>query len=62
MISGPLSTPTCPVCHHRVTVLLPFFSDAERNAADLDAATMCLQLRESICWYNRRFSVDTSKS
>lgn len=55
---GPLSTPTCPYCRQRMTVLLPFFSDVERNAADLDAATIesRQKLYQNIRSYNRLFS------
>ena len=57
-ITGPLATPVCPYCRQRMTVLLPFFSDAERNAADMDADT--IQERQQLCdnirAYNRLFS------
>ena len=53
-----MSTPTCPYCRQRMTVLLPFFSDIETNAADLDVATV--ERRQKICdnirSYNRLFS------
>ena len=64
LISGPLSTPTCPYCRQRMTVLLPFFSDVERNAADLDAATIesRQKLYQNIRSYNRLFSGDTSNT
>ena len=55
---GPLSTPTCPYCRQRMTVLLPFFSDIETNAADLDVATVerRQKLYDNIRSYNRLFS------
>merc|ERR1712156_1063033 len=55
---GPLSTPTCPYCRQRMTVLLPFFSDVENNAADLDDATIerRQKLYDNIRSYNRLFS------
>ena len=55
---GPLATPTCPYCRQRMTVLLPFFSDLERNAADLDAVNIEERQRiyENIRSYNRCFS------
>ena len=57
-ILGPLATPTCPYCRQRMTVLLPFFSEEERNAADLDTANVSRrkQLYDSIRSYNRLFS------
>ena len=55
---GPLSTPTCPYCRQRMTVLLPFFSEVENNAADLDEAS--IERRQRICdnirSYNRLYS------
>jgi len=55
---GPLSTPTCPYCRQRMTVLLPFFSDIETNAADLDVATVerRQKIYDNIRSYNRLFS------
>ena len=45
-----------------MTVLLPFFSEVERNAADLDTATVerRQKLYENIRSYNRLFSGDIS--
>ena len=53
-----MSTPTCPYCRQRMTVLLPFFSDIEINAADLDVATVerRQKIYDNIRSYNRLFS------
>lgn len=53
---GPFETPTCPYCRQRMTVLLIYFSDIERNAANLDEIERRNQFITSIRAYNRRYS------
>lgn len=53
---GPLEVPTCPYCRQRITVLLLYFSEAERKSTDLELIEQRNQLITSIKAYNRRFS------
>lgn len=49
-------TPTCPMCRQRMTVLLLYFSESERNTADLEEVERRNLLIESVRDYNRRYS------
>lgn len=52
----PFDTPTCPYCRQRMTVLLLYFSENERNTADLEEIERRNVLIGSVRDYNRRFS------
>lgn len=54
--SSGLTAPPCPYCRQRITMLLPFFSEAERNFADVDDIRERNNLSITIRTYNRRFS------
>ncbi len=53
---SPFNAQTCPYCRQRMTLLLPYFTDEERNAAELpvieERDRYCAELRA----YNQRFS------
>ena len=54
--SASLTAMPCPYCRQRITMLLPFFSDDERNTAEPpEIATRTAVLAE-LSIYNRRFS------
>ena len=53
---GPFDTPTCPYCRQRMNLLLLYFSESERNSAELDVIDRRNQIIASVRSYNRRFS------
>ena len=55
-ISGPFDTPTCPYCRQRMTMLLLYFSESERNSAELEMVDGRNQIISTVRSYNRRFT------
>ena len=55
-LSGILRAPSCPYCRQRVTVLLPFFTEEERGAAELDRLRVRNEVVDKVKEFNRRFS------
>jgi len=55
-VINPFDTPTCPYCRQRMTVLLLYFSEDERNTADLEETERRNLLIGSVRDYNRRYS------
>lgn len=55
-VISPFDTPTCPMCRQRMTVLLLYFSEVERNTADLEEISARNLLIGSVRDYNRRYS------
>ena len=56
LFSAPFETPTCPYCRQRITMILVYFSETERNSAELDIIDRRSQIINSVRSYNRRFS------
>ena len=56
LFSAPFDTPTCPYCRQRITMILLYFSETERNSAELDIIDRRSQIINSVRSYNRRFS------
>ncbi len=54
--TGLLGAPSCPYCRQRVTLLLPYFTLSERNAAELDVIEVRTGLLNKVKDFNRRFS------
>ncbi len=54
--AGLLSPPSCPYCRQRVTMILPYFSQEERDAADLTVVEGRGNVLNQIREFNRRFS------
>lgn len=53
---GPLSSPLCPYCRQRWTLLVPFFSESEHSTADLEEIEQRNHILNYINDFNRRFS------
>ena len=51
-----LRAPSCPYCRQRMTLLIPFFSDAERNSADPGDQRDMDETLDKIGVFNRRYS------
>ena len=54
--SDPFDTPTCPYCRQRMTMLLFYFSETERNLADPEEIERRNTLVNSVRNYNSRYS------
>jgi len=57
-VRAPFDTPSCPYCRQRITMILLYFSETERNSAELDIIDRRSQIINSVRSYNRRFSGD----
>ncbi len=53
---SPFATPTCPYCRQRMTMVLAYFSESERNTANVEEVEERRALLTKIRDYNRRFS------
>ena len=51
-----IQAPRCPYCRTRVTVVLPFFSEEEREAAAVEDIQRREDVRAKVRIFNRRFS------
>ena len=54
--SNILSAISCPYCRQRITLLLPYFSEDERNTAELEETRTRNQVITELNQYNRRWS------
>ncbi len=50
------SAPSCPYCRQRMTLLIPFFSEAERNSAEPSHQREIDELLEKVRTFNVRYS------
>ena len=55
-MNSALRAPNCPYCRQRMTLLIPFFSDAERNSADPGDQRDMDEMLDKIGVFNRRYS------
>ena len=55
-MNNALRAPNCPYCRQRMTLLIPFFSDAERNLADPGDQRDMDEMLDKIGVFNRRYS------
>ena len=56
LISSALRAPNCPYCRQRMPLLIPFFSDAERNSAEPQDQQDMDEILDKIGVFNRRYS------
>jgi len=54
--SNALQATLCPYCRQRVTIMLPYFSQEERDTADLTEIEQRSALLAEVHTYNRRYS------
>lgn len=54
--SSALTASPCPYCRQRITIILPYFSDAEKNSAEPADAEIRDQIKKDVYTYNRRYS------
>ena len=47
---------SCPYCRQRITLLLPYFSDEERNVAEPEDIQKKNRILSEVTDYNKRFS------
>lgn len=54
--SNALAATACPYCRQRITILLPYFSQEERDSADLTEIETRNSILNEVHTYNRRYS------
>ena len=54
-----MSASPCPYCRQRITIILPYFSDDEKNSAEPADAETRSKIRTDVYTYNRRYSGET---
>jgi len=54
--SNALQATACPYCRQRITIILPYFSQEERDSADLGEIEQRNNLLTEVHTYNRRYS------
>jgi RING finger protein 170 len=54
--SNALQATTCPYCRQRITIILPYFSQEERDSADVAEIETRSGLLTEVHTYNRRYS------
>jgi len=54
--SNALHATTCPYCRQRITIMLPYFSQEERDSADLTEIENRSAILTEVHTYNRRYS------
>lgn len=54
--SNALQATSCPYCRQRITIILPYFSQEERDSADLDEIETRTGILTEVHTYNRRYS------
>ena len=51
-----MSAIPCPYCRQRITIILPYFSDAEKNSAEPNDVETRDKIKTDVYTYNRRYS------
>ena len=54
--SSALAAIPCPYCRQRITIILPYFSDPEKNSAEPADAEIRDKVKTDVYTYNRRYS------
>jgi len=54
--SSALSAIPCPYCRQRITIILPYFSDPEKNSAEPSDVEIRDKIKTDVYTYNRRYS------
>jgi len=54
--SNALQATSCPYCRQRITIILPYFSQEERDSADLGETETRSSILSEVHTYNRRYS------
>eukprot|EP00092_Neocalanus_flemingeri_P035788 GFUD01038968.1.p1 GENE.GFUD01038968.1~~GFUD01038968.1.p1 ORF type:complete len:249 (-),score=41.19 GFUD01038968.1:131-877(-) len=56
--SSSLTPSPCPYCRQSITIILPYFSDGEKNSAEPADGETCSKILTDVYTYNRRYSGD----
>jgi len=54
--SNALSAMSCPYCRQRITIMLPYFSQEEKDSAELEISENRSKIVSEVHMYNRRYS------
>jgi len=54
--SNALQATSCPYCRQRITIVLPYFSQEERDTAEVEEIEARSRLLQEVHTYNRRYS------